>query len=110
MPCCTIVPGRADKSRHRGGAGPGACWCPWIGRARLLWGCAGSEASCPSGAPDHELKVALQPQIALFKAKSPGRSQGPNTGLFLALTGHAQHVTPACMHSIIRGALVELNK
>ena len=52
----------------------------------------------------------LQPRATLLKAKSPGRSQGPNTGLFLALTGHALHVTPVCMHSIIRGALIELNK
>ncbi|GAA1701184.1 hypothetical protein GCM10009701_64370 [Mycolicibacterium murale] len=53
--------------------------------------------------------MTFQPQTALLKAKSPGRSQGPNTGLFLALTGHALHVTPACMHSIVRGALIELN-
>lgn len=44
-------------------------------------------------------KVGFQPRATLFKAKSPGRSQGPNTGLLLASTGHALHVTPACMSS-----------
>jgi hypothetical protein len=51
----------------------------------------------------------FQPRATLLKAKSPGRSQGPNTGLFMASTGHALHVTPVCMHSIVRGALIELN-
>lgn len=50
-------------------------------------------------AADHETEGGLQPQATLRKAKSPGRSQGPNTGLFVSLTGHARRHTGLYAHN-----------